>query len=520
MLPANLSDIASLGNHSGHGMTPTGTKSWSESLTAFFERRTLTLFFFGISAGLPLLLIFSTLSVWLTEAGIARSEVTFFSWAALGYGFKWVWAPLIDRIPLPFLGRRRAWLLVSQCAIVMSLVGMALTDPAQAPVSMALFAVSLGFSSATQDIVIDAYRIEIADQDRQAILSAAYIAGYRVGMLLAGAGALEIAGWLDTGQGYDYRVWQQTYLIMAGAMSIGIVTTLFSREPEIAKSPSASYSVGDYCRFFLLFLASSAGFGVVFAYFPELGLTGPLGGFLQGLVTFTAAVGSAVTVFWIGLVQGIASRDLVVGGYFDPLRDFITRYGKHALLLLALIASYRIADIVMGVISNVFYIELGFEKQDVGRITKGFGLVMTLIGGFLGGVLSLRFGVIRILLLGAILTAATNVLFSVLASVGADLGLLIAVISADNLSAGLASAAFVAFLSALTSIRFTAMQYATLSSIMLLIPKLIGGYSGSMVDAMGYEWFFIGTALMGIPVCILVFLVARLETRTQGDATK
>lgn len=501
-------------------MTHVATKSWGESLSAFFERRTLTLFFLGLSAGLPLLLIFSTLSVWLTEAGIERDQVTFFSWAALGYGFKWVWAPLIDRIPLPFLGRRRAWLLVAQIAIILSLIGMALTDPARAPVVMAFWAVALGFSSATQDIVIDAYRIEIAGADRQAILSAAYIAGYRVGMVLAGAGALEIAGWLDPGTGYDPNVWRITYLAMAGAMLIGVATTLMSREPILPDRSDVAHSVTGYGRFFLLFLLSAGAFGSVFGFFPELSLTGPFGGFLEGLARLAAAVSAAAAVFGIGLSLQLAPRDLVVDGYFEPIREFLARYGSYALLLLLLIGSYRVADIVMGVISNVFYVELGFEKQEIGRVTKAFGLAMTLVGGFLGGVLSLRFGVIRILLLGAVLTAATNLLFSLLASVGADLGLLMAVISADNLSAGLASAAFVAFLSSLTSIRFTAMQYATLSSIMLLIPKLIGGYSGSMVDAMGYEWFFIGTALMGLPVCILVFLVSRLVSDTQGDATK
>lgn len=498
--------------------------TWGSAVAGLADRRVLTLFFLGVSAGLPLLLIFSTLSIWLREAGIPRADITFFSWAALGYGFKWVWAPLIDRLPLPLLvpalGRRRGWLLLAQFGIVAALVGMALTDPAEAPVRMAAFAVLLGFASASQDIVIDAYRIEAADEDLQALLSAAYIAGYRVGMLVAGAGALEIAGFLDTGGGYDYGVWRTTYLIMAGAMLIGIATTLSVGEPARAQAPdNSAYGRGDYARFFGLFLLAAAAFVAAFVLLDapaaRIGAAleaalGPLGPFLSAAVRLAAAVGAALAVFILGTRARLAPRDLVIEGYFAPVKAFLEQYGRAALTVLALIAVYRIADVVMGVIANVFYTDLGFEKEEIGRITKAFGLAMTILGGFVGGILTLRFGVAPILMLGAVLAAATNVLFAVLAGIGADTGWLILVISADNLSAGLASAVFVAFLSALTNIRFTAMQYAIFSSLMLLLPKLIGGYSGSMVDALGYQVFFIGTALLGVPVCFLVWRAARL----------
>ena len=213
-------------------------QGWKEAIKRCRDRRVVVLFVLGFSAGLPLLLVFSTLSIWLSKAGLARADITMLSWAALGYGFKFVWAPLIDRIPAPFLtrilGQRRGWLVVSQVSVITALLCIAFTDPAYSPVAMACFAVMLGFSSATQDIVIDALRIEIADVELQAMLSAAYIAGYRVGMILAGAGALEIAGFLDStaGSGYDYGAWRWTYTVMACAMAACIAVALMIREPK------------------------------------------------------------------------------------------------------------------------------------------------------------------------------------------------------------------------------------------------------------------------------------------------
>ncbi|MDW3204513.1 MAG: MFS transporter [Alphaproteobacteria bacterium] len=509
--------------------TPSETHRWHAAIAALWDRRTLTLFFLGMSAGLPLLLIFSTLSIWLTEAGVPRADVTFFSWAALGYGFKFVWAPLVDRIPLPVLGRRRSWLLLAQVSVAAALIGMGLTDPAEQPVIMALWAVMLGFSAATQDIVIDAYRIEIAEPAIQAMLSAAYIGGYRVGMILAGAGALEIAGLLDSApDGYDYASWRATYLVMAATMGLGVITTLLAREPDL-RLDNGQHGPGDYARFFLLFLLAVLAFVVVFSAWSRFAMPlseglsaalGPVGGFLSGALQLGLAVAAAVLAGWGGMRARIAPRDLVIDGYVSPFRDFVGRFGGIAVSLLCLIALYRMADVVMGVVANVFYTDLGFEKEEIGRITKLFGLVVTILGGFVGGILTIRFGVFRILFLGALLSAATNILFAFLATRGADTVFLAMAVSADNLSAGLASAAFVAFLSSLTDVRFTAMQYAMISSLMLLVPKLVGGYSGAMVDAAGYEMFFIGTAIVGLPVCALVLRVARHPAfRASGEGT-
>ena len=495
-------------------------------LALFFHRRVLTLLFLGFSAGIPLLLIFSTLSLWLREAGAERAAVTYFSWAALGYSFKFVWAPLVDRLPLPVLtrrlGRRRGWLLLAQVAIIGAILAMAMIDPAASDSSltwMALAAVMLGFSSATQDIVIDAYRIESAAAELQAMMSATYIAGYRIAMLLAGAGSLYLADWFGTGLGsYNYAAWQQTYGLMALAMLVGVVTTLIIREPENRQIDPGFESSGDYARLLLLFAVTVGGFAGVFFYSDALaGAVGSallgsslLAAFLAETLRLVFALGCAWLLARLLVNTGLVGSSMLERTYYAPVRDFFRRYGwSLAWILLALIGLYRISDIVLGVISNLFYQDLGFSKSEIAGVVKTFGLLMTIAGGFVGGVLAVRFGVMRILLLGAVLAAATNLLFMLLALVGYDLFWLYLVISADNLSAGIASAAFVAFLSSLTNISFTAMQYAIFSSLMTLIPKLLGGYSGTMVDAVGYPTFFLFTALIGLPVIWLILVIGR-----------
>jgi len=506
--------------------------SWRATLTAYLDRRVLKLLLLGFSGGLPLMLIFGTLSLWLREAGVDRAEVTYFSWAALGYSFKFVWAPLIDRLALPVLtrglGRRRAWLLLAQLAVICAIVWMALTDPAQHLTAMAVAAVVLGFSSATQDIVIDAYRIEVAERELQGLLSSAYIAGYRVGMLAAGAGALKLAAALgsDSGQ-YFYEAWRWTYLGMAGLMLVGVATTLLSREPEPRAGERTSLlGTGDQVRFLLLFLLAVSGFALGFALLggpAELVKTWLAGDVLGGFVVEAVRLAAAILVAWLLarllVASGLVRATVLQQAYLEPLASFFRRYGRVALLVLALIGLYRISDIVLGVISNVFYQDMGFSKDQIADITKTFGLVMTILGGFLGGGMTVRYGVMRILMLGAVLSAATNLLFMLLASAGSDVRLLILVIAADNLSAGLASAAFVAYLSGLTQLSFTAFQYALFSSIMTLFPKLLGGYSGGMVDAIGYHNFFLFTFLIGLPVMLLVYLVNRhLPPPRQGDS--
>lgn len=503
-------------------------RGWHDNLGRYLHPRIVAMLFLGFSAGLPLLLIFGTLSLWLREAGVDRGEVTYFSWAALGYSFKFVWAPLIDKLPLPWLsrllGQRRGWLLVSQLAVVAAISLMAFSDPSTAAGLqwMAVAAVMLGFSSATQDIVIDAYRIEAVDRDLQAMMAASYIAGYRIGWLVSGAVALYLALWFgSTNEHYLYDAWKWTYLCMAGAMSVGVLTTLAISEP-VSRAPSAYFhQLSDYARFVGVFAVFVLAFVVSFVILSDTvtalkatlsGVAGTheaLAGFISEALRLLMSLAAALAAAWSAVRLGLARREMVRDTYVAPVSDFFERYKKAAVLILVLVGFYRVSDIVLGVISNVFYHDMGFGKEDIATVTKVFGIWMTILGGFLGGVLTVRFGVIRILMLGAVMTVLTNLMFILLAQAPGDLTLLYVVIGADNLTGGLASAAFVAYLSSLTSLSFTAMQYAIFSSLMTLFPKLLGGYSGQIVNTVGYSQFFLGASLIGVPVFFLVWLAGR-----------
>ena len=493
-------------------MTDTITKKWWQ------EKAVWIMLFLGFSAGIPILLIFSTLSLWLTEAGVEKSAVTYFSWAALGYSFKFVWAPLVDKIPLPLLtqllGRRRGWLLLSQLAVIASIVWMALIDPQTGLTTMAFAAVALGFSSATQDVVIDAFRIESADPRLQAMLSSTYVAGYRVGMqMFAGAGALFLAEYLGSSSAsYSYEAWRDTYLCMALVMLVGVLTTLAVSEPEKGTAKNYPYPIKDYVSFFLVFVFSLAVLVAVFFIVPSLPEITQ--GYRQTLLSFgynASALGLALcAAFYTAkmcLKLGVVNADMVYEGYQAPLMDFLSRYGKLAVWVLLLIGFYRVSDIVMGVITNVFYTDIGYSKSQIASVTKIFGVVVTIAGSFLGGLIALRFGVMRTLMLGAVLVAITNLLFVWLAGVEPDIRYLTGVIVADNLAQGIAVAAFIAWLSSLTNVSFTATQYAIFSSLMTLFPKLLGGYSGTLVESIGYANFFLLASCLGLPVIALIYFL-------------
>lgn len=421
-----------------------------ESWRLYSKPVTLRMFFLGFSSGLPLLLVIGTLGFWLREAGIDLKTIGFMSWVGLVYGFKWVWSPLVDRLPLPLLtarfGRRRGWLLFAQLGLMVSLALLANTNPAEHLERFALLAVLTAFFSATQDIALDAYRIDSADVNTQGALAAMYQAGYRLAMIWSGAGALVVAAWAAAGEaGYVYTAWQVSYLVMSASVLVGVVSVLTADEP-----PNPQKAVEKT-------------------------------GFVARLEAHLIA----------------------------PFKDFTLRFGWVAILLMAIIASYRISDVVMGVMANPFYADMGFTKAEVAAVSKVFGVLMTLLGAFIGGVVVLRFGVLRTMILGAFLTAGTNLLFSVLAGMGHNLTMLIFTVSADNLASGLASAAFIAFLSGLTNREYSATQYAILSSLMLLLPKFLAGFSGVLVGAWGYQLFFTFTALLGVPVIVLLWFTAR-----------
>ena len=495
--------------------SPIAKKSFGESLQAYLDRRSLIMLFLGFVAGIPILLIFSSLSLWLREAGIDRSVVTMFSWAALGYAFKFIWAPLIDAVPLPILtkllGRRRSWILVSQIMIIAAICIMASVNPANegSLVLMAVGAVLLGFSSATQDIVIDAYRIELAPPSLQAVLSAMYVTGYRIGMIVAGAGALYLADYFGSTESfYSYEAWRNTYWIMAAVMGIGVITTLVIHEP-IRQQVVVERKTSDYTRLVLVFAISVIGFVVVFA---NAGLVLPetesvFAGFLIEVVRMVSSLAAALIIGY-GLVKAnLVEQEFAKTTWIEPIADFFRRYGKKALLLLALIGLYRISDIVAGVISNVFYQDMAFTKVDIANAVKLVGVVMAIAGGFLGGLLAQKMRIMRAMMVGAVLACVTNLLFILLTYHPGSLPYMYLAVILDNLAAGLASAVFIAFLSALTSIRFTAVQYSIFSSLMTLLPKVVGGYSGTIVDSTSYPFFFMFTFLIGIPILALIYYV-------------
>ena len=358
----------------------------------------------------------------------------------------------------------------------------------------------------------------------QALLSSSYIAGYRIGMIVAGAGSLYLAALFGTTKDlYSFSAWRFSYLAMALVMLVGVITTLVSPEPELknGSGDTEEYTVLYYIRFLSLFLIGATTFALIFFYSSQMvvelkeGLIEMMGfnkktaGFLVETARLFGAIFFALLAVKTAVKAGVADRKMVQRTYVAPVKDFFNRYGlKSALLLLCLVGLYRLSDIVLGVMANVFYIDMGFTKEAIAGITKTFGPWMTILGGFLGGTLALRHGVYKVLFLGGFLSSATNLLFMLLAKNGtADLSMLTVVIVFDNLSAGIATTAFVAFLSGLTNISFTAVQYAIFSSLMTLFPKLIGGYSGTMVSAWGYQYFFLLTAIMGIPVLVLVWMV-------------
>lgn len=517
------------------------SNNWFSYLPYFWKPVVIRMLFLGFSAGLPLLLIFSSLSLWLREAGVDKSEVTYFSWAALGYSFKFIWAPLVGSMPIPGLtnklGQRRSWLFLSQISIMLSILAMALTDPANTEnglLTMAIAAVALGFSSATQDIVIDAYRIESGSEKIQALMSSMYITGYRVGLIVAGAGAIYLADYLGSSAAeYNYSAWRTSYIIMSALMCIGLITTIIIPEPKHQHSiKDTLFTYRDHMALLSTFFLAIIGLISVFYFSSDLtDLTKELlaktlnNNELASILTegFRLTVGIAVAYFiarFLSMV-GMTNPRLVDSFYLSPIQDFFKRYsGRQILLLLALISLYRISDIVLGVISNVFYSDMGFSKRDIAAVVKTFGLIMALAGGFLGGVVALRLGILPALFLGGLLSSLTNLLFMLLASGSPSIEMLYVVIAADNLSAGIATAAFVAFLSSLVNISFTAMQYAIFSSTMTLFPKILGGYSGSMVTSLGYSNFFVVTFILGLPVLIIIIMLSLDRKFSAKDTSK
>ncbi len=426
--------------------------AWLDAVRVYLRPNVASLALLGFSSGLPYLLVFSTLTAWLRDSAVDLSTIGFFAWVGLFYSLKFVWAPWVDRFRVPLLsralGHRRSWMALSQIAVGVSLILLSQTEPNDTRWIAALACLT-AFFSATQDIVIDAYRIESAEQSNQAAMSAMYILGYRAALLVSGAGALLIA---------DVGSWSLAYLSCGLLMSIGLLTTCLVKEPPRNETD------------------------------PNQRLTAPE----RDATTQYVRFGEMATRLFVA-----------------PITSFFQVYGRVAWAILALVALYRLSDIVMGVMANPFYLDKGYTKSEIAGIAKGLGFGMSIFGAFLGGVLVMRFSVLKTMLLGALLVALTNLLFAFLAQIAPSLTLLALVISLDNLSGGVAATSFVAYLSGLTQREFTATQYALFSSLMTLPGKFISGFSGIAVSALGYFQFFVGSALLGIPAILLTIWAIR-----------
>ena len=452
--------------------TAAAPRSWRETFATYSHPRVVALLFLGFSAGLPFLLVFSTLSAWLREFGVTRTAIGFISWIGITYSFKFVWSPVVDRVRLPFLtaglGRRRSWMLLAQSGIGLGLLAMSFCDPRADLWWLVVFALVVAFSSATQDIALDAYRIEATDESLQGATAATYQLGYRIAILAAGAGALYIA---------EFGSWPLAYRVMAALGLVGIATTLWIAEPEARVAAGTAEREGR-------------------------------------IAEFAASLGAMPA--W--------ARDALIflyGAIVCPFVDFFVRYRWHGVVLLAFIGLFRLSDIAMGVMANPFYIDMGFSLQQIANVTKIYGFVMSILGALLGGALVFRVGATNLLAPSVFLIAASNLTFAWLAYAGQpDQMMLAAAISIDNLVSGMAGSVFIAFLSGLTNAAYTATQYALFSSIMTLPGKLIAGYSGLVVDTLqaaapathkfgGYAIFFVYTALLGLPAFVLALIVRR-----------
>lgn len=442
---------------------------WLDAVSIYRHPRVAAMLFLGFSAGLPFLLVFSTLSAWLAQAGIERGTIGLLSWIGVTYSIKFFWAPVVDRLRLPLLhallGRRRSWMLVAQLGMGAGLAGLALHDPATQLATMVWCALLVAFSSATQDIAIDAWRIEATELERQGAMSAAYQLGYRIALIVAGAGCLFIAA--DFG-------WRAAYLVMSGFALIGILTTLLVSEPEAGRrtaTPQAEARV-------LAWIERRA-------HWPDR----------------LRRAGA-----WF------------VGAVVCPFVDFFERNGVQlGIAILCFVGLFRLTDITMGSMANPFYLALGYTLKQVAAIAKFYGVILSIAGAFLGGIAVARVGSTRALLIGGVLVIVSNLGFALLALHGApSVPGLALVISGDNLAAGFAGSAFIAYLSGLTNTAYTATQYALFSSIFTLPGKLLGGASGFVSEALGWPGFFVYTSALGIPALLLILWLGRhLPARTQ-----
>ena len=430
------------------GLGHAARKSWRGALTSYRDRRIGSIFFLGLSAGLPLALTGNTLGIWLAREEIDKTTVGLFSIVALSYAIKFLWAPVIDRVGFPlltrFLGQRRGWTVATQLALMAAIVAMALTDPVENLGLMAIFAVLVAFCSASQDVVIDAYRVELLEEEKIGTGASTYVFGYRIGVLVSTTGALNLVGGVG---------WSTVYLIMAALVSIGLVTILLSREPEHVvgeESAARERRVRDYL-----------------AHRPEL------------------SGRRAAILSWL--------YDAVI----SPFVDFMTR--PQWLVILLFIVFYKLGDSMAGVMTGYFLVELGFSDAEIGNIGKTVGLIATLLGFVIGGWLMAKLGMLWALWICGGVQMLSNLIFAVQASVGYDTGMLAIAFAVENLAGGMGTAAFVAYLSGLCNLAYTATQFALLSAVASLGRTFLAAPAGWLADMVEWVPFFLITTVAALP---------------------
>jgi PAT family beta-lactamase induction signal transducer AmpG len=426
------------------GPLPEQLRSLIRASAVYRDARVIAILFLGFSSGLPLALTFGTLTFWLAEAGVDKGAIGLFALAGVAYGWKFVWAPLVDRVPLPGLtrlfGRRRGWLLLCQIVLIASILALGANDPAESLSATAVLAALVAFCSASQDIVIDAYRVEILDERQQGAGAAVIVIGYRIAMLVSGAGALFVAAWFG---------WFAAYATMAALILVGVATVLLSPEPKVQAKPVPA--------------PSSA-------------------------------------TLWL--------RQTVV----EPFAEFLRRNGwQTALVILLFIMFYKLGDALLGIMANPFYVEMGFTKEEVASVVKTFGLFATLAGGLLGGLLINARGIVASLWICGILQMVSNLLFAAQAYVGHDVPFLALTIGVENLAGGMGTAAFVAYLSSLCNVRYTATQYALLSSFMAQTRTVLASGGGVMAEHLDWISFFVITAAAASPAFLLLWRLSRVR---------
>ncbi len=444
---------------------PPRLRAWLDALAVYRDRRVLSMLFLGFSSGLPFGALAEPLSAWLTESGLGKTEIGLFALVSLPYSLKFIFAPFIDRLPLPplsrLLGRRRGWALGAQLLLMATLAGLGSTNPVGSLAATALLALAVAFASAMQDTVIDAYRVEILEERSLAAGAATATFGWRVGQVGAGAGGLILG---------DLLPWPVVFAVMAGAIAVGVVAILLSPEPRV-RCTERSRS-----------LEARA----------EAWLAGPS--------TLPRWLGPAAAWLWAACVC--------------PFLEFTERRGWFLVLLFILL--YNFGDAVLGVMKVPFFLETGFSKTEIAEVAKLFGFVATVMGGLIGGVVVARLGIMRGLLVCGVAMALSNLVFVLQAWVGPDLGVLALTVSVENITTGMGMTAFVAYMSSLCNVAYTATQYALLTSLMAMGRTVLSSGSGWLAEQVSWPTFFVLTTIAAAPGLLLLLLLMR---RYQGTAS-